>query len=323
MVIISNSQGQDLRAAKFHSYDFEVGDAENSFEVVFIREEWEDVPMNSLVFINETEIGGIVKRIGTDTSQNTVTIGGYTWRGLLQKQIIAPASGQDYRIVSGDVNDIIGEIVAENWTPLFSGSGTQAGVSVTSYQFNRYCTAYDGLKAMLATVDMRLELIKRSNGLVEISAVPIEDYSQNIVFSADMRMNYRMAKDKSGVDCLVCLGQGELKNRIVRYIYANGQVRTTPKTTKNLIYEVYDNPGAELDDLITGGKDRMEEVKSTNDMDITVDPDTEIAVGDIVGGVDYITGMSIKAPVTGKIYRWQNGLDSIEYEIGEAEEVTE
>ena len=59
--------------------------------------------------------------------------------------------------------------------------------------------------------------------------MPIVDYSQQIEFSSDMRLNYTMHMEGDGVNHLICLGQGELKNRIVRHLYVdqNGNIGST------------------------------------------------------------------------------------------------
>ena len=40
-----------------------------------------------------------------------------------------------------------------------------------------------------------------------------------------------------------------------------------------------------------------------------------VEIGDIVGGRDYITGMYAAKPVAKKIYRLENGTESLEYEL--------
>ena len=47
----------------------------------------------------------------------------------------------------------------------------------------------------------------------------------------------------------------------------------------------------------------------------------DIAIGDIVGGRDYLTGIAMQAPVVGKVVKMSSGVQTIEYTLGEAGEV--
>ena len=49
-------------------------------------------------------------------------------------------------------------------------------------------------------------------------------------------------------------------------------------------------------------------------MDATID-NVDVDIGDIIGGRDRITGMSLKQPVVGKILQTQDGKTSVEYKL--------
>ena len=42
---------------------------------------------------------------------------------------------------------------------------------------------------------------------------------------------------------------------------------------------------------------------------------TPVAIGDIVGGRDYITGYTVTAPITTKIVKFEDGFVKIEYKL--------
>ena len=48
------------------------------------------------------------------------------------------------------------------------------------------------------------------------------DYSAQIEYSSDMNANYSMVINKMGVNHLICLGSGELRNRTVVHLYVDG-----------------------------------------------------------------------------------------------------
>lgn len=317
-LIVSDKNGKELRALVFSEYDFEVG-KNNSFQVNIKRMEYETIPKEGRIYMPGTEYGGLFRELDTKTIDSTISPGGITWRGMMQKKIISPAAGADYATDSGELNAIIKAKVEAAFPGLFVGSSESTGVSVTNFQYERYCTMEAGLTKLLKSKGYKLN-IEYSQTLkrVVVTAVPIVDYSTDIEFSSDMEVNYTMHMQGDGVNHLICLGKGELKNRTVYHLYVdqNGNIGTTQYYTGiDEIAEVYDSPGAEQEDLINGGQARLREVMNKNQFQITVDSDMEIAIGDIVGGRDYLSGMTMTAPITGKILKWYNGFRTIEYKL--------
>ena len=319
-VIIASSDGVELRSMLYTKYDFEVGDAENSFLITCYRSEWEPIPDDARVYIPGTEYGGIYKRLETNTKEGTIGVGGYTWRGMLQNKIICPPSGQNYATDSGELNQIIWTRVSAAFPGLFVGSAESTGVTV-SFQYGRYVTLYDGLKAMLKSVGYKLRIMYDQEACkVIVDAVPIVDYSNEIEYSSDMNADYYMTRDTSGVNHLVCLGDGELKDRVVVHLYMDGSGNISQRQTffgVDEIAAVYDYAGAGRSDLIQSGTDKLIDEKNVNEFIIELESVKEVAVGDIVGGRDYITGMRMTAPITAKIVTWVKGIENVEYKLSE------
>ena len=317
-IIVAAPDGTELRCMLFSEYDIEVGDEENSFLVTCPRAEWESVANDSRVYIPGTEYGGLFKRLESDTKNNSVAVGGLTWRGMLQKKIISPPSGQDYATDSGELNAILGARVSAAFPGLFVGSSESTGITV-SYQYNRYVTLYDGLKALLKSVGYKMQIeydqIQRK---VVVSAVPIVDYSNEIEYSSDMSADYSMTIDRTGINHLVCLGSGELRDRTVVHLYVDGNGVISQTQTfygENEIAEVYDYAGASRDDLIQSGIDQLKNEINLNEFSINLESEREVAVGDIVGARDYITGYTVTAPITTKLIKFEDGLIKIEYKL--------
>lgn len=323
-LIIADSSGAEIRAMLFSSYDFEVGDEDNSFQIVCLRSEYEAIPQGARIYIPGTEFGGLFRQLRTNTERDTITPGGITWRGMMQKKIIEPPSGQDYATDSGDLNAIIKQRVEAAFPGVFIGTTTSAGASVSGYQYDRYCTLEEGLRKLLKSKGYRLDIsYSQTDKAVLVQALPIVDYSSQIELSSDMQLNYQMNMQGDGVNHLICLGQGELRERTVYHLYVdqNGGIGTTQYYTgADEVAEVYDYAGAEMDDLISGGRRRLEERMNRNTFSMDVEEFPEVAIGDIVGGRDYLSGMLMAAPIAGKVVRWQNGTQKIEYTL--ADEVT-
>ena len=302
-IIVAAPDGTELRCMLFSEYDFEIGDEENSFLVTIPRPEWESVANDSRIYIPGTEYGGLYKRLESDTKNNSVAVGGLTWRGMLQKKIISPPSGQDYATDSGELNAILGARVSTAFPGLFVGSSESTGITV-SFQYQRYVTMYDGLKALLKSVGYKMQIeYDQVLRKVVVSAVPIVDYSSEIEYSSDMSADYSMTIDRTGINHLVCLGSGELRNRIVEHA------------------EVYDYAGASRDDLIQSGVDQLKGELNLNEFRIELESEREVAVGDIVGSRDYITGYTVTAPITTKIVKFEDGFVNIEYKLSSDVEI--
>lgn len=319
-VIVADASGADLRTMLYKEYDFEIGDLENSFLVTCNRSEWETIYDGSRIYIPGTEYGGLFKRLETSTKNGTVSAGGYTWRGMLQNKILCPPSGADYATDSGELNAVIGARVAAAFPNLFVGSNESTGVTV-SYQYNRYVTLYDGLKDMLKSVGYKMRIAyDQSTAKVVVDAVPIVDYSSQIEYSSDMNADYSMVLDGTGVNHLICLGQGELRNRTVLdlYVDVNGVISTTQtQFNESEVASVYDYAGAAASDLMQNGTSMLKNEANLNNFSIDLESATDVAIGDIVGSRDYVTGMTMAAPITTKIVKWQNGFESIEYKLSD------
>lgn len=323
-IIVAAPDGTELRCMLFSEYDFEIGDEENSFLVTIPRPEWESVANDSRIYIPGTEYGGLYKRLESDTKNNSVAVGGLTWRGMLQKKIISPPSGQDYATDSGELNAILGARVSAAFPGLFVGSSESTGITV-SFQYQRYVTMYDGLKALLKSVGYKMQIeYDQVLRKVVVSAVPIVDYSSEIEYSSDMSADYSMIIDRTGINHLVCLGSGELRNRIVVHLYVDGSGVISQTQTffgENEIAEVYDYAGASRDDLIQSGVDQLKGELNLNEFRIELESEREVAVGDIVGSRDYITGYTVTAPITTKIVKFEDGFVNIEYKLSSDVEI--
>ncbi len=319
MVIVADSTGKELRALKFSEYDFEVGEEENTFLITIDRHEYETIPQGARIYIPGTEFGGLFRELDTNTKDGTISPGGVTWRGMMQYKIISPPSGQDYAKASGEINSIIKAYVEAAFPGVFIGSSESTGVSVSNFQFDRYCTLEYGLRKMLKSVDYKLRIAySQADKAVKVDAVPIVDYSTDVEFSSDLNVNYLMHMQGDGVNHLICLGKGELKDRTVRHLYVDqsGNIGTTQYYTgADEVTAVYDYAGAEVPDLLASGRERLREMMNQNTFEITVDPSMEVSVGDVVGGRDYLSGMTMQAPVVGKIVRWSDGFETIEYKL--------
>lgn len=324
-LILADQNLRDIRPVMDADTDIAIGSDENDYEVKIRRDRWDErYAYGNIFYIKNTEFGGIIGRKKINTAEDTISLYGRTWRGKLDKKIIRPPAGQDYRKVSGELNTVLNTLVTEQFNDYFVVSQEDTGVTVTNYQFDRYCTLLAGITKMLKSVGYKLhiEYIQQERGqpgYVELSAAPIVDYSEQIELSQDSRLNFVFDETKNGVNHLICLGKGELQDRQVidLYVGQNGSIGTTQYYTGiQEVAETYEDTSSESDELEEKGREKLQELMNSTSFSMDVETlGMEVEIGDIIGGRDYVTGMYAAKPIAKKIYKVSGGTSSLEYEI--------
>lgn len=323
-LILTDTTGHEIREIEVLQGDFDLNDTKD-FQLQFYLNDYQrDLCNSARVFIDGTECGGIIGALKTDSDDGIITISGTTWRGLLEKKIVTPPSGQDYRIVSGDINEIMSNLLNLcNLGGLFIVPNEEA-VSVTNWQIDRYITLYEALKKIGEATDhkLQLEYLQGENGepgYVEIIFTPIIDLSQLMEISQNTSIGFSIEDVRNRVNHLILLGSGKLKDRMVRHLFVNNTNTIVGKkyyTGADEVVDVFDYSSAQSeDDLIKNGKKRLKELTNYQKVQITIDSDMEIRIGDIIGGRDYITGLTIAQPLFNMVYKIANGVTAIEYSV--------
>lgn len=229
MVILANSDLRELGAVKDANLTVDLNGNRN-FSLQIARSYWQpEMTFSSLIYILGTEYGGIIGEVLTDTTLDYVELKGLSWRGRLAKKIIEPPAGSDHKTVSGELHTIMKELIEPEFDGLFVVSGKDTGVTVSNYQFDRYCTLLDGLNKMLKSKWYRLRLSFRREqnepGYLYVEAVPITDFSNRIELSRDCKLNYTMGDKRDGVNHLIVTGKGELQDRNILHLYMQEEWR--------------------------------------------------------------------------------------------------
>ena len=323
-LILADQNLRDICPVMDAGIDIAIGD-ENNYEIKVRRDKWRsEYTFGNVFYVRNTEYGGIIGEVDTSTAEDTISLLGMTWRGMLDKKIICPPTGSDYKTVSGELNLILNDLVAEHFDDYFVVLQVDTGVSVTNYQFDRYCTLLAGINKMLKSVGYRLKIRymqqeRGQPGYVELSAVPIVDYSEQIELSQDSQLNFTFKNCRNGVNHLICLGKGELQDRQVidLYVQEDGNIGTEPYYTGvQEIAATYEDTSSETDELEEKGRDKLQELMNSTSFSMDVETlNMDVAIGDIIGGRDYLTGLYAKKPIAKKIYKVEDGKTSLEYEI--------
>lgn len=323
-LILATDYLRDIAPVMDADVDFSVGE-DNDYEIKIRRDSWrEKYTFGNVLYIPGTEYGGIIGEINTDTSLDTISILGRTWRGKLDKKIIVPPAGQDYATASGELNQILRDLIAGQFGDYFVVSQNDTGINIAGYQFERYCTLLAGITKILKSVEHKLhiEYVQQERGqpgYVELSAVPIIDYADKIELSQDSQLNFNFKNNRNGVNHLICLGKGELQDRQVidLYVQKDGSIGTTQYYTGiQEVTEVYEDTSSESAELQEKGTEKLQELMNSTTFSMDVETlGIDVEIGDIIGGRDYLTGLYAKKPIKGKIYKVTGGKESLEYEI--------
>lgn len=265
-------------------------------------------------YINNTEYGGIVDNVGVVTSDREIKYTGRNLRGILCDKIIEPPAGTDYKIVSGDAVTVINKLIeVAGLSSIYRMTGESWNVQ--SFQFNRYVSLYDGICALLSTQNRVLRLAIKDGYVTMNSAVPYDYTEDKDCMRSDI--NYNITQVKNGYNHLICLGQGELKDRQVLHLYVDKVGNITDTQTYKGLEErtaVYDYSSASsIDELRTRGIAKLQELNADS-LDMTL-PDMSMQIGDITGGTEKITGATVKKQITNIIAKIDDNSIDIEYSV--------
>lgn len=327
-LIHANSNHAMLGTLERYELDLAFGSDENDFECTMAISDHccstgDYLAITDVVdgHIKYTEYGGRIDGVSVDTGNETVTYSGRTWHGILAKKILCPDAGQDYLVLSGDANEVLAFLIQRiGLKDLFEASEQKAGIAIISYQMDRYIDAYTGIRKMLKCAGAKLTMYYR-NGKVYLSAVPLVDYSQDEEWDSD-QMNFQISSNERPVNHLICLGKGDLSERMVRNLYMDAQgniSRTQTFAGVDEVTETYDYSSVESEDeLISGGTQRLQEAyAAANTLETDFQNNAEYDVGDVVGARETITGVTVKRDIVKKILKVNSNGISVECQIGE------
>lgn len=309
-LILAKKDGREIKALLDAGIDIDLNGTRD-FEVSIHRNAWSsDYEYGGYIFRPGTEIGGRIGRIYTDTALDTIKICGLTWRGMLNGKIIEPPAGQDYKIVSGELNAVLKSLIEPEFDGLFVVSTENTGASVSGYQFERYADLLSGVVKMLQSVGHRIQITyveeSKELGYVFVEAVPIVDYSSEIELSQDSGLNFQLNDIRNGYNHMIIAGKGDLADRNIIHLYAwpDGSVQKTQYYTgideRTYLYENTSTESAEVEEK---AKEEFLEIMNRQEFGMDTSAlDLDVAIGDIIGGRDYLTGTYMAKPVKNIIY---------------------
>lgn len=316
-LICADENGVPFHAVSDCVFDCAWGSGENDFELTLY--DGTVLPDRGLVYVDGTEVGGIVDHMKDELSDgvSVVTYSGRSWHGMLAGKVLQPDSGQDYLKVSGPVNQVLSNLLARIGLSDVFKVRADSTKTIPTFQFDRYCTAYDGIRRMLAANDLKL-MFQEVDGTVWMYAQPIVAHDDTV--DSDL-VDFSITKDYRRTNHMIGLGKGDLRNRLVVHYYADASGKVSNTRTfggRDEIAAVYDYSSAEKDELDKQTKKQLQDLQGAGAVDVTVHDGLSLDVGDRVAGCDHVTGLTVTAVVLKKIVKLSGGLLSVSYEVGDA-----
>lgn len=335
-LIYMNAAKEDVGVLQEYELDLAFGEDENNFECTTAASR-HCCEAGYYLYMEGTEYGGVIDAIESDTGTEDVVYSGRTWHGIIGSKIIVPlqegekstggvelrtedSNGNSlvkrYLIISGDANSCIRFILDRiGVSDMFKAPESLSGVYINSYQFGRYVDAYMGIRKMLASAGLKMKM-EYTNGKVTVSAVLRYDFSKDDSFNSDL-VELKISKRYKTVNHLICLGKGELENRLVIHLYADADGNISQTQTQFGLDEysaTYDYSSVESEEeLMAEGIDELKALWSQDELSMDFDESMDAYdVGDIIGGVDNVTGVHAVSTITKKIVTIKNGKVSID-----------
>lgn len=267
-LIYADENKRDIGVLSAYELDMAYGADENDFSCTIDRSD-HCCREHFYIYVEGEEYGGVIDHISVVTGDEDIKYTGRTWHGILENKVIKPDAGNDHLLLAGEANAVLQEIIDRiGLSDMFEASEEDTEVEIVSYQMPRYCYAYTGIRNMLKEFGMKLKL-KWQDGKVILSAEPIHDYSQDEEFDTS-QVDFKITKKFRTINHIICMGQGDLKERAVIHIFTDENGGIQPYLKPGVTEPMQDSDYIldESQKAMTG-IDEIEEVYDVPSADIT------------------------------------------------------
>ena len=320
--IYTDSNYNELGYLTHFDADIEIGKydvSKNDFELTLSLEDRDPLfTVGSLFYKENTEIGGVIQRLKINTSDNTITLIGPTFRGLLEKEYVQPPAGSAYLTLNGEANTCINVLIDGRFSNLFVVDNIGASNINVKYDV-RDINLLQALEKALGASNARLCIRHRVDGKIHLYAEKINDLSDTLQYDNDYQIDKTESKPYNHI---LCLGKGELLDRlrINLYLQSDGSWTESNQVYTGLDRKTYKHEDVNVesrDELTKNAIEKVTEANESDTLEISFDADNA-ELFDIVGAKENVTGISFKEPITQKIIKISDGDISISYKVGDA-----
>lgn len=323
--IYTDANYNELGYLSHFDADVEIGKydiSKNDFELTLSLDERDPLfTVGSLFYKENTEIGGVIQRLKINTSDNTITMIGPTFRGLLEKEYVQPPAGSAYLTLNGEANTCINTLIGDRFDGLFVVDNIGASNINVKYDV-RDINLLQALEKALGASNARLCIRHRVDGKIHLCAEKINDLSDTLRYDNDYQIGMIVKTESKPYNHILALGKGELLDRlrVNLYLQPDGSWSESNQAYTGLDRKTYKHEDANVenrDELIKNATEKVADENESNTLDISFEAD-DAELFDIVGAKENITGISFKEPITQKIIKISDGDISISYKVGDA-----
>lgn len=288
------------------------GVPDNDWELVIDESTWAALPIliGQFIFEISTEWGG--KVLAIEHADGKVKLRGPTWRGILGYKVIQPPSGSAYKTFTRtEAHAALADLLGSELGSLYVVSTEDSGIYLSgSY---RYSNLLASIQEMLASANARLD-ISFDGTAVTLQVLPVADMSATYELSDDYYGRLTSAVDyTANYNHIIALGSGEGTAQLVVELTATSGA--TGIDRRSLVVESTSTGDREA--LVREALKAIRKNAQVNNIRLDIDYDGVLSLGDIVGGYDSVTGLTIKASITQKILTWDRDGVRVEYKVGD------
>lgn len=305
--------------------DIEIGEydvSKNDFELTLSLEDRDPLfTVGSLFYKENTEIGGVIQRLKINTSDNTITLIGPTFRGLLEKEFVQPPNGNAYLNLNAEANTCINTLIGDRFDSLVTVDNVGASNINVKYDV-RDINLLQALEKALGASNARLCIRHRVDGKIHLYAEKINDLSDTLQYDNDYQIDMIVKTESKPYNHILCLGKGELLNRlrVNLYLQDDGSWSESNQVYTGLERKTYKHEDVNVesrDELTKNAIEKVAEANESDTLEISFDAD-DAELFDIVGAKENVTGISFKEPITQKIIKISDDDIEISYKVGDA-----
>ncbi len=311
-LVLTDSALRDVSIPAQKRFDLAFGADENDFELTLPLSEAE-LSVGDCFYFANTEWGGVIDRRTFNFGANrSITYYGRSWHGILAGSVLCPNAGTDYLTYSGDLHAILRTVVArQGLQGIFAVPDTAFGVSASG-SFDRYADAYSALVKLFREKGCKLVFRVGTSHMVELSAAK----ASPIRLDTD-QYDLKIAEGRY-VNHLVCLGSGELRNRVVVHLYSDARGNVSTTRTFSGVEEIaatYDYNNAEATELREKGTEKLRQMFA-DACELEVGDNLGLEIGDVVRAASTDSGIEIEATVEKVTVKVTNDTATVSYEVG-------
>ncbi len=315
VIVYTDFDGDDAGLINDSDVDIEIGE-ENSLQIVTTPER-NYLSAGCKVYVPGTEYGGIIDAVQVDTKNAKLKYTGRTFRGILSSYIVCPASGNGYvNYTNVTLYYAFTALLTRFQLNLFVPESTDVMTETTVTVNFRYCTLLEALEQICALTGNVLKVHTYNGYQVSIQAAPATDYSDTDEFDGSS-VKFTAEKVFNSPNHIIALGKGELSERMTVDLYADENGVISDEQTIFGLDQIdykYENTEADtLAELITAATKKFRSLIAEKSMTVSVPDEFTFALGDLIQGKDFITGLTAKAEITSIIYSWSDDQVKIQY----------